>query len=117
MPFKKGKSGNEAGRPTGSKNLLSGELREKTAEEVYKRIGKVFGLFDELKPLEQVKLLPVYMEFVMAKLKSVEGNVTIDFLSDEAVDQVASNIALKYWENKFKDDEKRRIKEGNTEVD
>jgi hypothetical protein len=72
MPFRKGVSGNSEGRPSGTANKTTKELREilqKIIENNIKTVEKDLRLIE---PEKRVKLLLQMAEFILPKLQRTE---------------------------------------------
>lgn len=79
--FKKGQSGNPAGRPVGSKNRASVELRKGFELLAQHNIYEVQGWLDAVAQDDPAKALTIYLqlaEFVTPKLARTENVHEID---------------------------------------
>ena len=83
MAFKKGQSGNEAGRPPGAVNRTTKEMREMISLVVSSQLEDIDAILDEVKEKDQEKYLDLLfklMRFVIAQ----KTDVTTD---DEKIKQ------------------------------
>ncbi|MCX6291633.1 MAG: DUF5681 domain-containing protein [Bacteroidetes bacterium] len=76
MPFKKGKSGNENGKPRGTKNKTGKQLRETISDFLSDNFEKVVGDFNSLKPKDRVKLYCDLLQYGLPKLSTVSLDKT-----------------------------------------
>jgi dihydrodipicolinate synthase/N-acetylneuraminate lyase len=87
MPFEKGKSGNPAGRPKGTANKTTEELRQVFAQFLEANIERLQELFDELEPKEQLS----FIERV-AKLVMPPPMHALEKLSDEQIIDIIAKL-------------------------
>ena len=89
MAFVKGNNFGR-GRPKGSKNKTTTEIREFFTEFVGNRIEDLDLAFDELEPREKFKFLLDMAKFVVPTLRSIGS--TINELSDEQFEKIVKHI-------------------------
>lgn len=92
MPFKKGISGNEAGRPKGSKNKASEAIRIKIESFINEKIEEIDTVWQELEPKDKMTLLTRLLDYSIPKLKSQELNIEFEKLNDEDLKKIVSEI-------------------------
>jgi len=81
--FKPGLSGNPQGRPKGSKNKTTSDIKEKWRQILENQMKTLEQDLEEMKPDERVKLIASISEFFIPKLqrKSIGIENSNDFLS------------------------------------
>ena len=70
--FKPGESGNKNGRPPGSKNLITRDLREALKILISDELTKLPDLLGKLEPKDRVDLTIKLLSFVLPKLEKVD---------------------------------------------
>lgn len=75
--FKKGQSGNKAGRPRGSRNAVTQEIREAFAEIVHGNIDRIHNDIKHMSGRDRVKFIIEFAKFVVPTLKATELEATI----------------------------------------
>ena len=83
MPFEKGKSGNENGRPKGSANKNTTVIRDAFSELLKGNLDIIKEDFKQLEPKERIKLFLDMSKYIIPTLKATEldlGDKLIDTL-------------------------------------
>ena len=70
--FRPGVSGNPTGRPPGTPNKVTGELRDKLNAIVESELTLVPQLLEKLEPKERLELVLKMLAFVLPKLRAIE---------------------------------------------
>src|SRR5690554_271633 len=75
----------KAGRPKGSKNIATAEIREKFKELVETNLSKFKDDIDSLEPMERLTIIMQMAKFILPTLKAMDLNapddraITIEF--------------------------------------
>ena len=88
----KGKTNNPNGRPKGSKNKVTTEVRDWISKVIDKQRPQLEKDLRLLEPAERWRIIEKLMSYVVPKMQAVEANVNLNKLSDEDLDKLASNI-------------------------
>lgn len=88
----KGKTNNPNGRPKGSKNRVTAEVRDWISKVIDKQRPQLEKDLKLLEPAERWRIIEKLMSYVVPKMQAVEANVNLNKLSDEDLDKLASNI-------------------------
>lgn len=106
MGLPKGKTNNPAGRPEGSKNKNSKEMREMVTAFVCEQWDKVVNDFDSLEPKERLQFFEKMLQYSLPKLSAQTLDVKEEriinlpawMLSANEEHEEDVNVKLKYDE-------------------
>jgi len=92
MGLPKGRTNNKEGRPPGSENKLSGELRDRIKNFLDCNFEIVETDFKSLEPEKRIILFEKYLKFVLPQLQSTDINLDIEKLSDAELDLIINRL-------------------------
>lgn len=92
MPFEKGKSGNEAGRPKGSANRINQQLRDTITDFLEGNFQRIIDDFEELTPKDRVKLYCDLLQYGLPKLQAMQMESEIERLPEDQLDYIIKKI-------------------------
>ncbi len=92
MAFKKGNSGNPAGRPNGSANKASGKLREVITSFLEERFENVVNDFEQLEPKDRLKVYTDLLQYGLPKLQAVSNSIEFENMTDEQIDEIFERL-------------------------
>jgi ribosome-binding ATPase YchF (GTP1/OBG family) len=92
MGLKPGMTNNPAGRPKGTANVVTKELREQLKEFVSFNWKRFERDFKKLKPLERAQLFEKLLKFVIPAMKESDVNFNLERLTDEQLNQLIDKI-------------------------
>ena len=92
MSFKKGMSGNPAGKPKGAKNKVTLQLRELITQFLEERFETIVSDFKKLEPKERVKFYCDLLQFGLPKLQSVSTEIEFEKLTEEQLDEIIERL-------------------------
>lgn len=93
----KGKTNNPNGRPKGTPNKVTAELRQKITDFVGANLKDIQKQYNELDANQKLSFLEKLLSYALPKLQSVQMDVTTDIskLSDEQVDYILNELTTK----------------------
>lgn len=94
MAQRKGQTGNPAGRPVGSPNKVTSDLRAKISTIVAKQIDSIEEDLQCLKPLERLQIVEKLISYCVPKLQAQSFEIDLNTLSDEQLDQVINHLKI-----------------------
>lgn len=74
MGLPKGKTNNQAGRPKGTPNKTTAEIREAFQKLISNNLPKLEADLDELEPRDRVKFIIEFTKFVLPSLRATQVN-------------------------------------------
>lgn len=90
--FKKGTSGNPAGRPPGAANKATADLRQRISDFLISNWPKVEKDFKDLEPEKRIVLFEKLLTYILPKMSNVSLETDFDKLSDEQLDYIIENL-------------------------
>lgn len=95
MPFEKGNSGNPDGRPKGTNNKLTKQLRETINDFLETNFETVINDFEKLTPKERLKFYCELLQYGLPKLQAVQMETDFENLSDEQLNFIINELMKK----------------------
>jgi hypothetical protein len=92
MPQPKGKTGNPAGRPKGTKNKVTAELKERIKTFLDANFESVTGSFNELDAEKKILLYEKFLGYVVPKVKENDYRISFSKLNDEEVTNLLTRL-------------------------
>jgi hypothetical protein len=92
MPFKKGKSGNIAGRPVGTPNKSTSNLRDWITDFLEENKDKVREDWLLLEPKDRIVLFEKLLKYSLPTLQSTTLSTEFESLTDSELDRLISEL-------------------------
>jgi len=96
MPFEKGNSGNPTGRPPGTKNKTTEEIREKISDFLTESWGQVKDDFQLMDPEKRLYFFEKLLKYSIPPLQSItmqtEIRKDLETLTDDQLEALASRL-------------------------
>ena len=92
MSFEKGISGNPDGRPKGSINKTSLQLRETITSFLENNFEKILKDFEALSPRERVRFYCDLLQYGVPRLQAVQLETDFDNLTDQQLDAIIEGL-------------------------
>lgn len=92
MAFEKGTSGNPEGRPKGSANKISLQLRETITSFLENNFEKVLRDFEVLSPKERIKVYCDLLQFGLPRFQAVQLETQFERLPEDQLDAIIDSL-------------------------
>lgn len=92
--FKKGQSGNPGGRPKGTPNKTTTDLRAAVTSFLNANWSRVQKEFDQLEAKDKLQFIDKMLAYSLPKLQAVQMDLSTDLqtLSDEQLDNLFNRV-------------------------
>ena len=94
MAQRKGQTGNPSGRPLGSPNKITADLRLKINAIVDKQIDSIEQDLQSLEPMQRLQIVEKLLSYCVPKLQAQSFDIDLNTLSDEQLDQVINHLKI-----------------------
>ncbi|NCB83282.1 MAG: hypothetical protein EOM44_02125 [Bacteroidia bacterium] len=94
MAQRKGQTGNRNGRPAGSPNKITADLRLKINAIVDKQIDSIEQDLQSLEPMQRLQIVEKLLSYCVPKLQAQSFDIDLNTLSDEQLDQVINHLKI-----------------------
>lgn len=88
----KGKTNNPNGRPKGTPNKVTGEVREWIKGIINKQRPQLEKDLKNLDPAERWRIIEKLMSYVVPKMQAVEAKIDFSQFSDEQLERLAGDL-------------------------
>jgi len=90
--FKKGESGNPAGRPPGAENKASGSLRQRINKFLADNWEQMQQDFEALEPKDRLMFYEKLMQYGLPKLQSTTLTSDFEKMTDEQLEYIIQTL-------------------------
>lgn len=92
MAFRKGHSGNPAGRRPGTKNKIGAALRQRIEAFLSEQFDMIASDFTAMQPAERQKLFIALLPYCIGKKQDLSIDTQLSHLSDTQLDMILNTI-------------------------
>lgn len=92
MAFVKGQSGNAKGRPRGSQNKVTGELRDRLKDFLDGNFDKVQRDFKKLDHKDRIEYYEKFLKYVLPQLRTTDLKLDFDNMTESQIDEIITKI-------------------------
>ena len=90
--FKKGESGNPAGRPRGAKDKAQSSIKEWVKELLDKNRATIEADLKKCEPADRLRVLLKLLEYVLPKQAAVQAKIDFEALSEEQINDIINRL-------------------------
>lgn len=94
MGLKKGMTNNKSGRPKGSRNKYTVDLREKVNELIEVNFETIQTDIDSLESRDRLMFIEKLLKYCLPTLQSVESKTDFSELTDSQLEQIINSINI-----------------------
>lgn len=91
MPFKKGKSGNPKGKPKGTQNKATAQIRGMIESFLMDNFQTIVRDFNQLSPKDKAKLYCDLLQYGLPRLQAV-SEIPFERMTDDQLDEIISKL-------------------------
>ena len=92
--YRKGETGNKGGRPPGSQNKVSAELRQAISDFLMENVDEVRETWKDLKPQQKVMFWRDLLRYAVPVLQSTEIISDFERMSEAQLRQVIEELKI-----------------------
>jgi len=92
MGLKKGQTNNAAGRPPGTPNKTTAEMRSWVSDLLGKNLKKLESDFNNLESKERFLIAEKLLQYVVPKQQAISAQIDLNRLSDEQLDMIINEL-------------------------
>ena len=92
MPFKKGQSGNKAGKPKGATNKTTIDLRKWINQFIDDNREQIQKDWKRLEPKDRLAMFEKLLKYCLPTLQSTSMDLGFEKLTDEQLDEIINQL-------------------------
>ena len=92
MGLKKGMTNNATGRPKGTKNKISNDLRQSISDFLNLNFKTIETDFKKLNPRDRVKFYTDLLQFAVPKLQNTSLDIDFERMDEDQMDEIIERL-------------------------
>ena len=92
MPFKKGQSGNKAGKPKGAANKTTTDLRKWINQFIDNNREQIQKDWKALEPKDRLVMFEKLLKYSLPTLQATSMDLSFEKLTDEQLDEIINQL-------------------------